>query len=503
MARFLLCFIVSLMLVQGQAQNWNASSIMQYSKDAFPVAFDTLVHFLRIPNDSHDSLAIVANVHWCEKTYRSRGFQVQTIYESGVPFVLAEWTIDSRLPTVLFYTQIDGQPVDPTAWHQPDPYQAALKDGNGAILDLALARTTWNPDWKLYARSVSDSKGPAVCLLTAIDILKKYGVHPAFNVKVIMDFQEELSSPKLPVAVADHRDLFAADMLVVMDGARHVSNMPTLTFGARGIATATLTVFGPKVPLHSGQYGNFAPNPVFGLARLLAAMKDEDGRVLIPGYYDGIHLTAEEKKLLREVPENAQELSHQFGFAEPEKVGDNYQEALQYPTLNVRGLRAAWTGDAVRTIIPDVALAEMDVRLVPETDGERLMQSIRQFILDQGFHLVDGEPTDEERNTFPKLAAFDYEVGYAAYRTDFDTPIGTWLSSALTRALGEAPLLMRTTGGSQPISPFITALGLPAVSVRIPNPDNNIHSPNENLRLGNFLEGIASCVGVLTESIKQ
>ncbi|MCL0138045.1 hypothetical protein M2T37_27580, partial [Klebsiella pneumoniae] len=95
-----------------------------------------------IPNDSHDSLAIVANVHWCEKTYRSRGFQVQTIYESGVPFVLASQVIDPNLPTVLFYTQIDGQPVDPTAWHQPDPYQAALKDGNGAILDLALARTT-------------------------------------------------------------------------------------------------------------------------------------------------------------------------------------------------------------------------------------------------------------------------------------------------------------------------------------------------------------------------
>lgn len=502
MVRYLFCALLNLMLTHSEAQKWNASSILGYSRDAFPIAFDSLIHFLSIPNDSHDSLGIVANVQWCEKTYRSRGFQVQTIYESGVPFVLASQVIDPHLPTVLFYTQIDGQPVDPSAWHQPDPYQAALKDSSGVILDNAVIHAAWNPDWKLYARSASDSKGPAICLLTAFDILHKYGVKPAFNVKVIMDFQEELSSPKLPVAVADHRDLFAADMLVVMDGARHVSNMPTLTFGARGIATATLTVFGPRVPLHSGQYGNFAPNPVFGLARLLAAMKDEDGRVLIPGYYDGIHLTAEEKKLLREVPENALELSHQFGFAEPEKVGDNYQEALQYPTLNVRGLRAAWTGDAVRTIIPDVALAEMDVRLVPETDGERLMQSIRQFIIDQGYHLVDGKPTEEERNTYPKLAAFDYEVGYAAYRTDFDTPIGDWLSKALTRALGDAPLLMRTTGGSQPISPFITALGLPAVSVRIPNPDNNIHSPNENLRLGNFLEGIASCVGILTETIK-
>ncbi|MCB0658623.1 MAG: M20/M25/M40 family metallo-hydrolase, partial [Saprospiraceae bacterium] len=161
-----------------------------------------------------------------------------------------------------------------------------------------------------------------------------------------------------------------------------------------------------------------------------------------------------------------------------------------------------WTGDAVRTIIPDVALAEIDVRLVPESDGERLMQSIRRFIQDQGYHLVEGNPTDHERSTYPKLAAFDYEVGYAAYRTDFDAPIGGWLHQALTRALGTPPLLMRTTGGSQPISPFITALGLPAVSVRIPNPDNNIHSPNENLRLGNFLEGIATCVGILTEPIK-
>ena len=465
-----------------------------------PVAYDTLVHFLSIPNDSHNEQDIAKNLTWCQQAYGLRGFKVTIIHEKDAPFVLAEMEVDDQRPTVLFYTQIDGQPVDPSVWDQPDPYQAVIKRKDGSVSSELPEH--WDPDGKIYARSASDSKGPAVCLLTAFDLLKNEGLQPAFNVKVIMDFQEEMSSPQLPAAVARHRDLFAADYLVVMDGARHVSNLPTLTFGARGIATARLQVFGPKVPLHSGQYGNFAPNPVFGLARLLAAMKDEDGRVLIPGYYDGIHLTAAEKARLKEVPEDAIELSHQFGFAEPEKVGENYQEALQYPTLNVRGLRAAWTGDAVRTIIPDVALAEIDVRLVPESDGERLMQSIRRFIQDQGYHLVEGSPNDHERSTYPKLAAFDYEVGYAAYRTDFDAPIGGWLHQALTRALGTPPLLMRTTGGSQPISPFITALGLPAVSVRIPNPDNNIHSPNENLRLGNFLEGIATCVGILTEPIK-
>ena len=314
-----------------------------------------------------------------------------------------------------------------------------------------------------------------------------------------MDFQEEMGSPGTPGAVKAYQDLLKADMLVIMDGTRHISNLPTLTFGARGIAKLTLKVFGPKNPLHSGQYGNYAPNPAFRLAKLLGSLKEDNGRVAIHGFYDGIELSDAEKAILNSVPEDQQALNKRLGISKSEAVGETYQEALQYPSLNVRGMQSAWVGKEVRTIIPSEAIAEIDMRLVPESEPNRLFGLIKAHILEQGFHIVENEPTAGERAAHDKLIAIDFSVSYLAFRTPYDSNIGIWLNQALTRAFGFAPVRMRTTGGSQPMGPFIQTLGVPAVSVRIPNPDNNIHSPNENLRLGNFMEGLQSCISVLTE----
>jgi acetylornithine deacetylase/succinyl-diaminopimelate desuccinylase-like protein len=338
-------------------------------------------------------------------------------------------------------------------------------------------------------------------LITALQILKNKKIRPAYNIKVIMDFQEELGSPHLPEAVIKNQDLLKADMVLIMDGTRHLSNLPTLTYGARGMATATLRVLGPKVSLHSGQYGNFAPNPIFNTARLLGKLKDDNGRVTLPGFYDGIHLTSTEKEILNSLPEDLESIKQELGIAEQESIGATYQEALQYPSLNIRGLEAAYVGKEVRTIIPNEVVVEIDMRLVPESDGEKLMKSLRQFIVNEGYHLVDSIPSEEERKNYPKLASFKYKMGSKAFRTDFDTNVGRMLNKALNRIFGDKVLNMRTTGGSQPIGAFIETLGIPAVSIRIPNPDNNIHASNENLRLGNFMEGIQSCLAILVEPI--
>ncbi len=295
------------------------------------------------------------------------------------------------------------------------------------------------------------------------------------------------------------RELFAADAMLILDGTRHLSNLPTLTFGARGLATLTLTVFGAERNLHSGQYGNFAPNPVFALSHLLASMKDESGRVTVDGFYNGVTLSDREREALNAVPEDVDEIRASLGIARSDAVGTTYQEALQYPSLNVRGLRAAWVGQEVRTLIPNSAIAEIDMRLVPETPGERQVALVKEHIRAQGFHIVEGEPTAEERQRYPKLIRVDHRIGSKPFRTDMNSPLGTWLESAMRRAYGERFVKMRTTGGSQPIAPFISTLGVPAVSVRIPNPDNNIHAPDENLRLGNFVEGIETCLAILTE----
>ncbi|MBC6993563.1 M20/M25/M40 family metallo-hydrolase [Lewinella lacunae] len=486
-------------------QRWTAAAIETASQQQLALALAELREFVALPNDGKIAEQRAANGAWFVNALERRQLRAQTLVVNSIPFVFAEQVYHPGAPTVLFYCQLDGQPADPQAWDQADPFQVTLKapgpDGSWTTLDWSHLATGYAPEWRLFGRSTSDSKGPALALLHALDVLLAAGETPRFNVRIIGDLQEEISSPELPSLVAEYPDLLAAAYLVVMDGTRHVSNLPTLTFGARGIATANLRVFGPAQPMHSGQYGNFVPNPVFRLSKLIAGMKDDDGRVLIPGWYDGITLSEADKALLNAVPENADSIARAVGIARPERVGETYQESLQYPTLNVRGLRAAYVGNAARTIIPDEAIAMFDIRLVPESDGARLLGLLEAYIREQGYHLLTDEPTLADRHQYDKLAQFNGKVSYAAYRTELASPIGNWLRAASVRTFGAEPVLMRTTGGSQPIAPFIQALGLPAVSVRIPNPDNNIHAPNENLRLGNFLEGIRTCLGILTEPV--
>ena len=231
-------------------------------------------------------------------------------------------------------------------------------------------------------------------------------------------------------------------------------------------------------------------------------MKDESGRVTIPGFYDGIELTDQEKKIINNVPESIDRTKNSLGIAKIDAIGNTYQESLQYPSLNIRGLRAGWVGKEVRTIIPSEVIVEIDMRLVPESEGERQMQLLKKYIQDNGYHLVDSIPTDEERQKYPKLASFTYKIGSKPFRTEFDSLIGVMANSALKRIFGDKIVNMRTTGGSQPIAAFIKTLGIDAISIRIPNPDNNIHSPNENIRLGNFKEGIETCLAILSEPIK-
>ena len=495
---FFYCFFSGFL----SAQQLTPDEIKAAAKDKFPTAIFDLKHFLALRNDGHFPDQVEQNLQWCDSVFSELDFDVKRISTEGAPLLFAEKKFRKNAKTILFYLQIDGQPVDSTKWKQPNPFEATLKEKRGSdweIVDYQRLQTKFDPDWRIFARSASDSKGPALAFISALQILKSKKLKPQFNIKVIMDFQEEMGSPHLAPAVLANKALLAADMMLIMDGTRHLSNLPTLCYGARGIATATLKVFGPSTPLHSGQYGNFAPNPVFETAKLLGSLKDDTGKVTLEGFYDGIEISASEKKALQQVPENRDSLLGRLGVANADAVGDNYQEALQYPSLNIRGLKSAWVGNEVRTIIPAEVVTEIDMRLVPESDGTRLMESLKSHIQVQGYHLVDSIPTATERRAHPKLASFSYRLGSKPFRTPMDSETGIFLNTALKKVFGEKIVNMRTTGGSQPIAPFINTLGIPAVSVRIPNPDNSIHSPNENLRLGNFLEGIVTCMAILDQ----
>jgi acetylornithine deacetylase/succinyl-diaminopimelate desuccinylase-like protein len=408
---------------------------------------------------------------------------------------------------VLVYLQSDGQPVDEAAWDQESPYVPVLKEdrGGGAFTEVpwSLLDGDFDPDLRIFARSASDSKGPNVQFLAALDVMAAVGVQPDYDIKVIIDTMEEMGSPFLARAVERYRERLAADMLVIFDGPPHYSGRPSLKFGARGIARFTLTTYGPRLPQHSGHYGNYAPNPAMRLAEILASMKDDEGRVVIPGFYDGIEIDEQTSRILDAVPDDEEEVQRRLGIAEADQVAGTLQGAVQYPSLNVRGLEAGWVGDEARTIVPATAVAEVDVRLVTETDGARLLELIRGHVVGLGYHVVtERDPTEEERQEHPRLARFDGSVSYAAFRTDFESTPGRWLSSAYLGLFGEEPVRIRTSGGSIPISPFVTTLGVPAVSVPTVNPDNNQHSPNENIRVGSFIEGIAIAAAVLSEPLR-
>jgi len=487
-------------------QSATATEITRAVDARLPAAFETYRELLSLPNDANVPADILALLGWLEGAFGERGFTTRRLPTAGSPLLLAERDSPASDRTVLIYLQSDGQPVDPNAWEQPDPYTPVLKeerDGGWVVIPWDRLEGEWDPDWRIYARSASDSKGPIAQFLVALDAAAELEVEPDFDMKVIVDTEEEKGSPNLPRAVEEYRDLLSAEMLVIFDGPPHVSNEPTLKFGARGIARFTLTTHGPREPVHSGHYGNYAPNPGFRLAEILSSMKDRHGRVTIPGWYDGVSLDEQTRAVLAAVPDDEEQIRQRLGIAGRDSVGANLQEAVQYPSLNVRGIRSAWVGDQARTIVPATATAEVDVRLVRESDPERLLRLVREHIEGLGYHLIEGEPTEEERMTYPRLATFTSNISYAAFRTDFDSTPGVWLSAAYRNLFGEEPIKIRTSGGSIPISPFVETLGIPAVSVPTVNGDNNQHSPNENLRVGNFVEGIRILLAVLAQPLPR
>ncbi len=468
-------------------------------------SFKDLHALLSIPNDAHFPEDIEKNIKWCEAAFEKRGFVTTRLETSTVPLLLAERKARKATKTVLVYLQIDGQPVDTSKWFQESPWTPTLKEknANGEWRAIHYERLyeNYNPDWRIFARSTSDAKGPAVAFLASLDAMIEAKTEPNYNIKVIMDFEEELGSPRLPAAVTKYKNELASDMFIIFDGPRHVSNEPTLSFGARGICEITITTYGPRQPVHSGNYGNYTPNPAMRLSQLLASMKDEEGRVTIPGYYDGTTLTDAEKETLKLVPDNEQEINKFLGIAESDKVGENFQESLQYPTLNIRGLDALYIGKEARTLIPAQATAEIDIRLVPTSDPNRLIGLVKKHIESKGYYLTTGEPTEEERMKYPRIAAFNSSISYLAFQTPFDSEVGLWLSRAMTKAFGKEPIKIRTAGGSIPISPFVITLGIPAVAVPTVNADNNQHAPNENIRVGNYVEAVKTFYYILTEKL--
>ncbi|MBC2839112.1 M20/M25/M40 family metallo-hydrolase [Robiginitalea sp. SC105] len=463
---------------------------------------DELIQFVAIPNDALQHADINRNLTWLTRAFSERGFNTSLLPTEEESLFFAALPMEEGKPTLLWYMHFDGQSVDPAKWDQPNPYQVVLKspaeEGGWTSRPLSELSEDIPYDWRLFGRSVSDDKGPIIMFLNTLDLLKKKGVEIPFNLKVILDGQEERSSKPLPGAVQTYRELLEADYLLIADGPVHYSGLPTVVYGCRGITTLSLTTYGPVLPQHSGHYGNYAPNPNFQLAEILASMKDRQGRVLIPGYYDGIELTADEMEVLRSVPDEASRIDGDLQIAEPDRVGAFYQEALQYPSLNVRGMGSGWIGPEARTIVPASATAEIDIRLVPETDGQRMKELVKDHIRGLGYRLTDKEPDAAMRRAEPRWVRVAESEVTDAFRTPLDNPFGQHLVSLLGTTFGEPVVQIRIAGGTVPIAPFVNALDIPAFLLPLVNPDNNQHSPNENLKIGQIAYGLRTLEAILS-----
>jgi acetylornithine deacetylase/succinyl-diaminopimelate desuccinylase-like protein len=458
-----------------------------------------LSEFLAIPNVASDTPNIQKNAAHLVEMLEARGIETHLLPITGRgPVVFGKLLTPEAKRTVIFYAHYDGQPVDPAAWTDGAPFEPVLRDraieaaGKRIPFPTSSAghRSLYDDDWRIYARSSSDDKSPIVALLAALDALRAKKIPLGINLKVIFEGEEEAGSTNLQRTLELHKNLLGADLLITADGPVHQSGRPLVFFGNRGDIGIDVTVYGPVRALHSGHYGNWAPNPAMELSRLLASMKDANGRVLIDGYYDDVTpLSALEKKVLAEMPENDGDLERELGIAKPEGGGKKLVELIMEPSLNVRGLRSAYVGSQAQNVVPEKAEASLEARLVKGEDPKKKFEQIAAFIAKQGFFVVDHEPTMEERRSHARIAKVIDEGGYRASRTPMDLPMSKAVVDVVKAAAGHDTVIMPSTGGSVPMYIF-DDLGLQWIGVPIVNYDNHQHSSDENLRLGHFWRGM-------------
>jgi acetylornithine deacetylase/succinyl-diaminopimelate desuccinylase-like protein len=458
-----------------------------------------LAGLLALRNVASDRADIRRNADHLIGMLERRGFQARILTAGDAPpAVFGELTTPGARRTVVFYAHYDGQPAKAADWGGADPWTPVLRTGlrgsGTQDVDLASAQAPLNPEWRLYARSASDDKGPIVAMLAALDALKAAGVRPSVNIKIFLEGEEEAGSTHLPDILRAHLDVLAADAWILGDGPVHQSRRMQVVFGARGVTGVELTVYGPNRALHSGHYGNWAPNPAALLVELLAGLRGPDGEIRIAGFQDDVRpLTESEKAADAAMPPVEDALRRELGLAWTEGAPERLQDRVMHPALNIRGLKCADVGAGARNAIPTEASASIDFRLVPDQTPAKVRERTEAHLRSQGWWVVHEEPDLETRLAHPRIVRLTWDEGYAAARTSMDLPASRAVVRTVEEMLGEPVIVVPMLGGSVPISLFTESLPAPAppmIAVPIVNHDNNQHAAYENLRLKNLWDGI-------------
>ncbi|MES1257754.1 MAG: M20/M25/M40 family metallo-hydrolase [Acidobacteriota bacterium] len=499
-AAALLLALTGLTLAQQNPASVAARQWRQAHEQAIIGEFTDL---LAIPNVTTDSAGIRRNAGAILSLLEKRGVAAQLVELPGVnPVVYGEIGTPGATRTIVLYAHYDGQPLDAKEWATP-PFSPVLRDRtiekDGQVIPWSAVPYPLNPEARLYARSASDDKAPIVAMLTALDAIHAAGQRLRSNIRFVFEGEEEGGSTNLEKLLTAHKAMFSGDLWLICDGPVAQNRQQLIAFGARGVATVNVTVYGPRRELHSGHYGNWAPNPAMMLARLLASMKEESGRVLIDRFYDGIApLSATEKRALAEAPVPDPELMKELWLGTTEGAPRRLMELLQQPSLNIRGMASSRTGAQASNVIPASATASLDIRLVKGMDHRQTVARLIEHIRGQGYFVVDTEPGADVRMAHPKVAMVSAgQFGYNAARTPMDLPISREVIRVVESARGPA-VKVPTMGGSVPLEAIERAVGTRTITIPIANHDNGQHSFNENIRIQNLWDGIELMAALIT-----
>jgi acetylornithine deacetylase/succinyl-diaminopimelate desuccinylase-like protein len=496
-----------LTLLLAQSLTLADGSIREYRHAHEHEILTEFLDLLAIPNVASDRENIRRNAAAVVAMMQRRKLQPRLLEASdpaAPPAVYGEWKTPGATRTLILYAHYDGQPTDPRQWSGTLPWQPTLRtaalEAGGTILPVPKPSAAINPEWRLYGRSAADDKAGVMAILSAFDALIASGVKPGSNLKFFFDGEEEAGSPHLGEILRQNKLLLQSDAWIICDGPVHQSGRKQVVFGVRGDTNVDITVYGAKRPLHSGHYGNWAPNPASILVKLLGSMKDESGRVTIAGWYDNVEPLGEaERRAIAEAPQYDDTLRSQLGLARTEGSGKSLLELINEPSLNINGIASGDVGALARNVIPTTATAVLDLRLVKGNDHARQVQRLIDHIRKQGFYIIDRDPSDEERQRHPLIARVTQRPGgYNAERTRMDVEVAVAVVAAVQSTSTEPIVRLPTAGGSLPLSVITANLATVTMTVPIANYDNNQHAENENLRLQNLWDGIETMAAIMT-----
>jgi acetylornithine deacetylase/succinyl-diaminopimelate desuccinylase-like protein len=427
-----------------------------------------LSNFLRIPSISTLSEHkgdVQRAAQWVAGDLKRSGMEnVHVILTAGHPLVYAEWLHAPGQPTVLIYGHYDVQPPDPLNEWQTPPFEPSLRNG------------------VLYARGSSDDKGQLFVHLKSVEkLMKEQGSLPV-NVRFLIEGEEEVGGEGIEEYVKTHAGELECDAVLISDGSMFSEDLPALDVGLRGMAYTEITVTGASHDLHSGIYGGAVPNAINTLCHIVAKLKDEEGRILIPGFYDDVRPISEtERKQWASLPFD-EEQYRKDEVGSPALTGEPGYSVLERtwarPTLDANGIIGGFTGEGAKTVIPSVARCKISMRLVPDQQPTKIAEAFRRYV----------------QEICPPYATVDFDLIHTAEPVllPTDTPYMQAAVQALGETFGKEPIFARTGGSIPIVSLFSKVLGVPSILMGFGLPDDNLHAPNEKMKFDNVLKGIGA-----------